>query len=468
MSGWIKRAFAENSFGPGHKAPVKVDTGEVVQPNRVLAITENVGAHHDGGDLEIKEVLGVSVNSSSATAGEVIYAALAGEADVTLAYAVSAYAPVKVYTDGKVGPALDESDANVSFVSELGTGFTNQPANDGIEVVSSSASDVQYLDLYGTTNGGVVVVKERVLLTGTTAVATTKTDWGVLLGAIIPNGLGAAAVGTITIREASGNATITTITAGNRSSGVITVASADQVMHCLAPSAVCDGASTKVLGLVGTDTDCSTTVMAGVTLAGITPVSFAQKFSSVQYALVGDVGSSTTVDVKTSAFYDVEGIVGVATEAGAAGDVVEISITFVSPSVDERKTGVQRFVDGSIAAADVLALATAPYAILPPPPAGYGFTVDKVLTAWDYGSAAVVAGSMTTIDLKMGSTTIWNEILPVATLAGTADSTAVLLPYHNNISNGALLFEADADATSGGTGSVFGFKILYRIVPLIF
>lgn len=92
------------------------------------------------------------------------------------------------------------------------TNFANQPANDGIEVVSSAAGDTtQTLTLVGTTTGGGVTVFETITLNGTTQVATTKTNWGNLHLAI----LSATTTGTVTIREASGNATIATISPGD-------------------------------------------------------------------------------------------------------------------------------------------------------------------------------------------------------------------------------------------------------------
>ncbi|MCX8129777.1 MAG: hypothetical protein N3I35_06725 [Clostridia bacterium] len=102
--------------------------------------------------------------------------------------------------------------------------FTNQPSNDGVEIVSSSANDTQKITIFGTTNGTSNVVYETVTLTGTTAVATTKTDWGNIYGAFLGDiyGLNSTpAVGTITIREASGDQAITTIAATKRSKGMV-------------------------------------------------------------------------------------------------------------------------------------------------------------------------------------------------------------------------------------------------------
>ncbi|MCE5220041.1 MAG: hypothetical protein LLF98_01935 [Clostridium sp.] len=104
------------------------------------------------------------------------------------------------------------------------SGFTNQPANDGVEVVSNSASDVGKCTIFGTTNGTGAFAYETITLTGATAKATTKTDWGNIYGVFLGDIYGkniSPAVGTITVREASDDQTITTLTAGAISKGMV-------------------------------------------------------------------------------------------------------------------------------------------------------------------------------------------------------------------------------------------------------
>lgn len=107
----------------------------------------------------------------------------------------------------------------IEFTTWEGTGtFTNQPSNDGIEVLSSAAGDTtQTVTVWGTTTGTKTVVSEDVALNGTTAVATTKTDWGLILALELDN----TAAGTVTAREASGDQTITTIAAGDTKAATI-------------------------------------------------------------------------------------------------------------------------------------------------------------------------------------------------------------------------------------------------------
>lgn len=103
-----------------------------------------------------------------------------------------------------------------------GAAFTNQPANDGVEVVSNNAGDTGKMTIWGTTHTTGALTYETITLNGTSVVSTTKTDWGNIYGVFLGDIYGkntTVAVGTITVREASGDATITTVAAGKRSIG---------------------------------------------------------------------------------------------------------------------------------------------------------------------------------------------------------------------------------------------------------
>lgn len=105
------------------------------------------------------------------------------------------------------------------------SGFTNQPAGDGVEVLSSSASDTQVCTVWGTDTSGTLRY-EQITLNGTTAVSSTRVNWQDIVSVILAEYDGSSvtpAVGTVTVREASGNAAITTITAGNIHSGMLIV-----------------------------------------------------------------------------------------------------------------------------------------------------------------------------------------------------------------------------------------------------
>lgn len=103
------------------------------------------------------------------------------------------------------------------------SGFTNQPDGDGVEIVSNSASDTGLITIFGTNKTTGALKYETVTLTGTTFVSTVELDWGNVMGAFLGNIYGQGitpAVGTITLREASANATITTIATTKISKGM--------------------------------------------------------------------------------------------------------------------------------------------------------------------------------------------------------------------------------------------------------
>jgi len=93
--------------------------------------------------------------------------------------------------------------------------FTNQPANDGIEFLSSDADDTSKEILFiGVDTGGTVRYEaiETHYGDARNAVSTTRTDWAELYEVHVP----ADMIGTLTVREASGNETIITVPPGTR------------------------------------------------------------------------------------------------------------------------------------------------------------------------------------------------------------------------------------------------------------
>ncbi len=93
--------------------------------------------------------------------------------------------------------------------------FTNQPANDGIEFLSSDADDISKEILFvGVDTGGTVRYEAKETHSGDArnAVSTTRTDWAELYEVHVP----ADMIGTLTVREASGHETIITVPPGTR------------------------------------------------------------------------------------------------------------------------------------------------------------------------------------------------------------------------------------------------------------
>lgn len=196
------------------------------------------------------------------------------------------------FSQGAITPIV----AAVTIDSHVGGGFANQPNNDGIEILSSAAGDTtQTVTLYGTTTATETVVVETVSLTGTTVVSTTKTNWGYLLGAE----LSAATAGNVTIREASGNLTITTIAAGGTTAGITNVAAGSQTCYNSTPTSVADAATTKYIGIVYQDPWGVTGYQAD-TLNGTTAQNFVWPASKITKVLWGDVEAARTFTVKTN------------------------------------------------------------------------------------------------------------------------------------------------------------------------
>ena len=176
-----------------------------------------------------------------------------------------------------------------------GHAFANQPANDGVEVLSDTVADVgRVVTIYGTTTGTNMVTKEEVTLNtsdGTTVVSASKTDWGYILGVEVDK---SDTTAVITIREASGDQAITTIAAATTSHGVTSVVSANQPAYDLPVSVVGDNATTKVVGVIGKDC-LNRTIYDAITLTGTTAALGLQGFRNVTHLLTGDLESARTV-----------------------------------------------------------------------------------------------------------------------------------------------------------------------------
>lgn len=202
----------------------------------------------------------------------------------------------RVKATGTTGGGHSGGAYEAIYTTGVGLAFTNQPANDGVEILSSSAADTtQSATVYGTTQGTDTVVAETVALNGTTVVPTVKTDWGVILGVE----LSASCAGTVTFREASANATITTITTGNLSKGVETVSVAAGSAYNVPPTVAASGATTKQVGLAGTNA-AGATIYDSQALTGATALEVNSAFATVTKIFTGDIESTVTVTLSNS------------------------------------------------------------------------------------------------------------------------------------------------------------------------
>jgi len=206
--------------------------------------------------------------------------------------------PFKSGDGGRAVGFIGSAQSGVTIDDSVGVAFTNQPANDGIEVLSANAGDTtQTVTIIGTTVSTDTVVVETVTLNGTTPVATVKTNWGLILAVK----KSAATLGTVTVREASADQTVTAgLTAAVLSVGVVAVPVADQQSYNVAPTIVADSATTKQVGLQGTNS-AGTTIYDSQALAGTTAQTMNVSFKRVTELYVGDLEVARTVTVKTGA-----------------------------------------------------------------------------------------------------------------------------------------------------------------------
>lgn len=192
--------------------------------------------------------------------------------------------------DGYAGKTVASQVTMVNGVA--GGNFANQPADDGVEVVSDNVNDDTTVTIWGTENGDAsTLFSEIVTLNGTTFVPTVKVDWD----NIVAVELGASQAGTITIREASGDAAITTITTGNTKAGISEITS-DNGFGAI-PRHDADGASVLTVALIGTAPDGSAHYSVDV-LNGTTEEDHGTKrFGTITRCFLGAVASATAVTI---------------------------------------------------------------------------------------------------------------------------------------------------------------------------
>lgn len=206
----------------------------------------------------------------------------------------------KEYDTGGTAARLDlilDDATGTSTTSAVGSAFTNQTANEKVELVSDAAGDTtQKVTVVGINNGTDTVTVEEITLNGTTPVESTYATFGVILACWVSSGTLTAA-STVTVRETSGNATITTLTPSITSRGVNTVTSTSYYNRLV--NIVASGATTKQIGLKGTDDD-GTVIYDSQALAGTAQVQSNTKFQTVTAIYTGDLESSRTVTISPS------------------------------------------------------------------------------------------------------------------------------------------------------------------------
>lgn len=175
--------------------------------------------------------------------------------------------------------------------SQAGEGFTNQPAGDGVEFVSNDNADKgQKITIYGTVTGATdTVTSETITLDGTIGVSAIVKVWQDILGVELDR----ACAGTVTVREASGNAVITTLAGGVLSKGIATQTLLSA--YGTIPLHDASGASTIPVGIIGKN-QAGQTISSVDVLNGATEEDHgATVFWDVDKVLIGAVAGATNV-----------------------------------------------------------------------------------------------------------------------------------------------------------------------------
>jgi len=260
-----------------------------------------VKGHTDGtlivGTLDSTRIVGVNAEDVAKVSGDTLHLA-SGYVTCVAAEPIIAGARIKCADNGRITGFHETALIDTEMASSVGSGFDNQPSNEGVHILSDDAADVLVpITVIGITNGGHVVVVETKTThatNGTTAVTTAKTNWGVLLAVKKP-----VTVGTITLQEASGDATIITLAPTVTSAGVVEVATASQGTDGLAPYVDADAATTKEVGCLYSPATGAADAYWAAALNGTTDVPITAA-NLVKELYVGDAEAARTVTLKTN------------------------------------------------------------------------------------------------------------------------------------------------------------------------
>ena len=294
VTGNVTGNLTGNVTGDINGSTISTDVADGTIPATRLAMVDGSG-NTVVGTANSLNVIGVNVTSAVSTDAITLRT---GKTQVITSTPVGAGRKIKCSDNGRV-TQLVTSEVTGTTIQTVAAGgaFANQPANDGVTVVSAEAADTtQTVTIIGTTHGGVVVVTEDIVLTGTTPVNSVKTDWGIILAIK----LSAVTAGNVTVKETSGSATIKVITDGGTSSGVTAVTAASQGAFGVEPTVVSDDATTKIVGVKYVNNSAATAYQA-VALNGATAATFATAAELITEVYTGDVEAARSATVKVGA-----------------------------------------------------------------------------------------------------------------------------------------------------------------------
>jgi hypothetical protein len=278
-SKFITRVEADASIGIDRLVEKNASTGNiqasVVDSVRVIGANQDV-ARIDGDMFDAEIGLVNVVAGTDLVAGQLAKAGAGGKA-------------IGFIDAGLKGTVIDSS---------LGTAFTNQPANDKVDVVSASALDItQEVTIHGTAVSTGAYLTETLTLTGDTAVTTTA-NFATVVGVEIDT----ACVGAVTVSENSGSLAIVEIAAGDLSAGVVYIT--DGFAYNKKAAVVASAASSATVLVAHKATDGGDEAILPATLNGTTAVELSAVSFEITKLMVGSVASDVTVSAKVSATED--------------------------------------------------------------------------------------------------------------------------------------------------------------------
>lgn len=296
-------------FMKGSLSHTAADSGSGIPAGSLVEVTSG---EFKTGTEQATAIIGVTRNIIAADA---LCDAEFGFVPVKLASPVNNLDLLAARGSGRAGAYMASQVTLVT--AEAGGNFANQPAGDGVTIVSASTADTtQTVTIYGTITGALTTItSETVTLTGTTDVDTDITTWETILAVEIS----AATAGNIEVSETSGGLAITTITAGTTSAGVVTPTTTNG--YGLIPRHDASGASTAAVGLIGTGIDGAALTSVDA-LNGTTEEDHGTTaFATVSKVLIGAVASTVDVTILTNESTDSINI-GMARETSAVAGVV--------------------------------------------------------------------------------------------------------------------------------------------------
>lgn len=261
------------------QAEVTVTAGESVAAGDIVRVVA-AGTGQQGGVGF--GTLGIA--AESAGAGDSCSVWVFGVHDVVANGPIFAGSPVK---GGYAGTVAMFSNSAATVITGNGANFGNQPAGDTVDVASDNAGDTtQVVTVIGTDNADALLTEDYIL-TGAATIAGAsafKNVCGVILSA--------ACAGTITVTENSGGLTITTIAAGNLSSGILEPAGGTAIGQSYNQQlTVTDLANGEFAIVYGTAPDGSAQREVVTGTAGVDTTT--GYYNTVDYLMVGDCAAAT-------------------------------------------------------------------------------------------------------------------------------------------------------------------------------